>query len=69
MKKLLVGIVCILVFPIVLYLTFLFFFYDCDPDFLKIDACLDSGGRWDSANRICVTSQSQGSEEGDPLSK
>ncbi len=68
-KKLLFGIVCVLLLPIVLYLTALFVSYDCDPDFLKIDSCLDAGGRWDYEERVCIVSQDPGLEREDPPSE
>ena len=47
--------VCVL--PFALYLGFLFLAHDCNPDFLKIDSCLDAGGSWDYENRVGVYSE------------
>lgn len=39
--------------PISLYYGFLFYSHDFNPNFLKIDKCLDSGGSWDYENNEC----------------
>lgn len=36
-----------------LYFGSLFVEYDFNPDFLAIDSCLDSGGRWNYTTRTC----------------
>lgn len=36
-----------------LYLGFLWVSHDFDPAFLKIDSCLDDGGRWNYAKGVC----------------
>lgn len=36
-----------------LYLGTLFVAHDFNPDFLAIDSCLDSGGRWNHAMKTC----------------
>lgn len=37
----------------VLYLGALFVVHDFDADFLAIDSCLDSGGRWNYTTKTC----------------
>jgi hypothetical protein len=38
---------------ILLYLGALFISCGGNPDFLSIDSCLDSGGRWNYETRTC----------------
>lgn len=52
-----VTLITILVVPVLLYLAGLFFIHNCDPDFLKIDSCLDAGGVWDYENCQCMHSE------------
>ena len=47
------GIAGAIAFCAVLYFALLFVAHDFDPDFLSIDRCLDSGGRWNSEGRVC----------------
>jgi len=49
-----VVITSILVLPLALYFGFLFLAHDCNPDSLKIDSCLDAGGKWDYENRVGI---------------
>ena len=35
------------------YYSFLFVIHDFSGDFLKIDSCLDDGGRWNYDDRNC----------------
>ena len=51
--KVLAGIVGAFVLLVVFYIGALFLAHGCDPDFLKIDSCLDGGGRWDYERRLC----------------
>jgi hypothetical protein len=44
----------ILLSPFLAYEAFLFWAHDFDPDYNKIDECLDRGGIWDCENRTCV---------------
>jgi hypothetical protein len=39
--------------PAVLYFTFLWVAHDFNPKFLKIDRCLDNGGRWNYEKGVC----------------
>jgi hypothetical protein len=48
------ALVAVVILPFALYFGALFIAYDCNPDFLKIDTCLDAGGRWDYTNRVAV---------------
>ena len=50
------GIVICLAAPAILYVGGLFIAHEGNPDFLKIDACLDAGGAWDYTNRTCIFS-------------
>ncbi len=52
-----VTVTAILVLPFAIYIGFLFLVHDCNPDFLKIDSCLDAGGKWDYENRVCIFSE------------
>ena len=36
-----------------LYMCFLFVGHEFNPDFFKIDSCLDNGGKWNYDNKIC----------------
>jgi hypothetical protein len=38
---------------ILLYYAFLFLAHDGNLDFLRIDSCLDRGGRWNYQSRTC----------------
>ena len=38
---------------IVVYLAALFISHGGNPDFLTIDSCLDSGGKWNYEARMC----------------
>jgi hypothetical protein len=38
---------------LLVYLLALFVAHDFNPDFLAIDSCLDSGGRWNYTTRTC----------------
>ncbi|HXD19374.1 MAG TPA: hypothetical protein VN654_20320 [Vicinamibacterales bacterium] len=49
LKWLGVGIVLV----VVIYLAVMFALYRGNPDFLSIDSCLDGGGRWNYATRMC----------------
>ena len=42
------------VFTVLLYQIFLFISYRYNPEFLKIDSCLDNGGKWDYNNNYCL---------------
>ncbi len=42
------------------YIGALYMAHDFNPDFMKIDSCLDSGGRWNYETRSCDH------EEGEP---
>ena len=42
-----------LVSPLVAYYGFLFHAHGFNPDFLRIDSCLDAGGSWDYENQKC----------------
>ena len=48
------ALAAMLLVPLALYLGLLFLAHDCNPDFLKIDSCLDAGGRWDYENRVPI---------------
>ena len=39
---------------VVIYVAVLFVLHGGSPDFISIDSCLDSGGRWDHGRRVCV---------------
>lgn len=39
--------------PAVIYFGFLFVAHSGDPHFLKIDSCLDNGGKWNYQENIC----------------
>jgi len=41
-----VTVTAILVLPFAIYIGFLFLVHYRNPDFLKIDSCLDAGGKW-----------------------
>lgn len=41
----------------------LFWVHDFNPDYRKIDRCLDAGGKWDYENRVCIPSDEQGIDE------
>jgi hypothetical protein len=43
----------ILAVVMVAYVAFLFVVHDFNRDFLRIDDCLDDGGRWDYPARAC----------------
>jgi hypothetical protein len=51
-KKLVILGAVLLLIPL-LYFGALFVAHDFNPDFLAIDACLDSGGRWNYNTRVC----------------
>lgn len=36
-----------------LYYGFLFVAHRFNPDFVKIDSCLDQGGMWNYSERVC----------------
>jgi hypothetical protein len=38
---------------IAVYLAALFIMQEGNPDFLNIDSCLDSGGKWNYRTRVC----------------
>ena len=42
-----------LAFVVVAVLAILWRVHEFDPDFLRIDACLDRGGSWDYEARTC----------------
>ena len=49
-----VGIPIIALIIIILaYYLFLFVIYNFNPDFIKIDSCLDEGGTWDYEDKTC----------------
>jgi hypothetical protein len=60
MKKMVIIISAVtagcLIIPCLLYVAGLFIAHKGNPDFLKVDACLDSGGAWDYTNRSCIFS-------------
>jgi hypothetical protein len=37
----------------IVYLGALFFAHRANPDFLSMDSCLDSGGKWNYTTRTC----------------
>lgn len=49
-----IAIAALCLMPFALYYGCLFFAHDCNPDFLKIDACLDAGGKWDYEKRVGI---------------
>lgn len=53
----------LLLLPFAVYVGALFIAHDCNPDFLKIDACMDAGGRWDYVNRVAVFENASGIRE------
>ena len=57
MKKIIFTLIVVIFFLLASYSVFLFFTYDGDSDFLKIDSCLDRGGRWEYDLRSCITHQ------------
>ena len=44
--------------PFLAYEVFLFCIHEFNPDYNKIDRCLDRGGKWDYENRICIFEES-----------
>lgn len=76
-RKILLGnAIVILAWPvwivlgaIAIYCGALFCAHDFDPDFLKIDTCLDRGGVWDYENRRCILPEETGLESEEPLSQ
>ena len=53
-RTLVISLSIFLVAPFLLYYFLLFWVHDFDPLFLKIDACLDAGGRWDYDDGRCT---------------
>ena len=51
-RYVLILLVFILFIPAI-YLGLLFYIHDFDHNFLKIDQCLDNGGRWDYNDCEC----------------
>jgi hypothetical protein len=49
-----VMVIAVCVLPFVMYFGVLFCTHKCNPDFLKIDSCLDAGGKWDYENRVGI---------------
>lgn len=47
------GLILLPLLAVASYLAALFIVHDCNPDFLSIDSCLDSGGRWNYETRNC----------------
>ncbi len=59
--------------PAVIYFGFLFVAHSGNPYFLKIDSCLDNGGKWNYQENICeymerIEKQWHVSPSNDPLS-
>ena len=48
-----VMVVITFVITIVIYFAFLFIAHGGNRDFLSIDSCLDTGGRWNYEARTC----------------
>jgi hypothetical protein len=39
--------------PLIIYMLVLWKMHEFNPDFLKIDACMDAGGRWNDETKCC----------------
>ena len=49
-----ISAILLVISPFIAYEAFLFYAHDFSPDYKSIDRCLDSGGRWDYENRVCI---------------
>lgn len=52
-KKILLGILIVVIGIIIGYYGFMWFTHDFSIHFLQIDSCLDSGWTWDSVVKMC----------------
>jgi type III secretory pathway component EscU len=48
-------LIVIIALLLIAYYGVLFSAHDFNPDYLKIDACLDAGNVWDYKSRLCNT--------------
>ncbi len=55
--QIIAGIAGALVLVVALYFVLLFVLHDFNPDFLNVDRCLDSGGRWNYQLRLCESAR------------
>ena len=59
-----ISIGLIVLSPFIAYEAFLFVIHGFNRDYNKIDRCLDSGGKWDYENRVCIFEENSASEIG-----
>ena len=58
--KAIIAVGLLILSPFIAYEAFLFWAYDFNPDYNKINPCLGAGGKWDYENWVCIPGDEQG---------